>query len=148
MATAPIMTIENLKWGLRWGLIVAIAFTGIVVVVALVAGPPPEPSGGPTVPSLIGFYFLGGTIGGLLVGILRPVTAHKAGAIVVGTIVTAVLLTVLEYLYVMKDRWTMVDTVLVTFLSLVGGPITALMIWEGNSRMHRSHSNEQGQQRR
>jgi len=138
------MNIENLKWGLRWGLIVATAFTAIAVFVALVAGP--DPRGGPSVPSLIAFYFLAGTIGGSVVGILRPLTAHKIGAIVVGTIVTAALLTVLEYLYVIKDGWTMVDTVLVTACSLVAGPITSLMIWEGRSRMRSGHTDERDKQ--
>ena len=127
--------INNLKWGVRWGLVVAVAFTGIAVVVAVAAGP--DPRGGPSLPSLVGFYFLGGTVGGLLVGLLRPITAHKAGAIFVGTLVTAALLSLLDYLFVIKDHWQTVDTELVTILSLIAGPVTTLMIWEGKSRLRK-----------
>ena len=127
--------INNLKWGVRWGLIIAIAFTGIAVVVTVIAGP--DPRGGPSVLSFISFYFLGGTVGGLLVGLLRPLIAHKAGAIFVGTIVAAAVLSLLDYLFVSKDHWQTVDTELVAILSLIGGPVTTLMIWEGKARLRK-----------
>lgn len=130
------MTItNNLKWGVRWGWTIAIAFTGIAVVLTVAAGP--EPRGGPSLPSLIGFYFLGGTVGGLLVGLLRPITAHKAGAVFVGTLVAAALLSLLDYLFIIKDHWQTVDTELVAILSLIGGPVTTLMIWEGKSQLRK-----------
>jgi hypothetical protein len=77
--------LKNLKWGLRWGLIVAAAFTAIAVFVTLTAGPDAR---GLSLESLIEFYLLGGISGGLLVGALRPLTSHKAGAILVGTLVS------------------------------------------------------------
>jgi hypothetical protein len=135
------MTItKNLKWGLRWGLILAIAFTGIALVVALATGSQSDSRGGPSLVSLVGFYFLGGTVSGLLVGLLRPIIAHKPGAILVGTLVTAELLSLLDYLFVIKDHWQTVDTELVTVVSLIAGPVTTLMILEGNSRIRKDGS--------
>jgi len=132
--------IKNLKWGLRWGLIVAVAFTGMAVLVAIATGSESDPRGGPPLLNLVGFYFLGGVVGGSLLGLVRPVTAHKIGAIAVGTFVAAVLLSLLEYLFVIKDHWNSIDTFLVAFLSLIAGPVTTLMIWEGNSRIKKDAS--------
>jgi len=52
--------LRNLRWGLRWGLIVAVAFTVIGVIATLAAGFDWLMSKGPSLISLIGFYFLGG----------------------------------------------------------------------------------------
>jgi hypothetical protein len=131
--------LKNLKWGLRYGLIVAIAFTVIAVTITLATGEDSS-SKGLSLPTLIGFYFLGGVCGGLLVGVLRPITKHKAGAILVGTLVTATLLSLMVYLYIAKGRWTSLDTELVAILSVITGPVNALMIWEGKSRMRKARA--------
>jgi peptidoglycan/LPS O-acetylase OafA/YrhL len=133
--------LKNLKWGLRYGLIVAVAFTVIAAVITLATGEDSS-SKGLSLPSLIGFYFLGGMCGGLLVGLLRPITKHKAGAILVGTLVTATLLSLMVYFYIAKGHWTSVDTELVAILSVIAGPVNALMIWEGKSRMRKAEASQ------
>jgi multisubunit Na+/H+ antiporter MnhG subunit len=126
--------VQNLKWGLRWGLTMAAGFTAIGVVATIGASFDPTPRNGPPLLSLIGFYFVAGTCGGVILGLLRPVTRHKAGAMMVGTVLAGVCLALLARIYVVKDSWTMVDTIGVVLYSLVTGPIATLMIWKGMVR--------------
>jgi hypothetical protein len=113
----------------------AVAFTAIGVVATIAAAFDPAPSKGLSLLSLIGFYFLAGISGGLLLGLLRPLTVYRAGAMFVATLLVALSLSLLDFAYVIEDHWKLVDTILVAFGSLVGGPVVTLMIWQGRSRM-------------
>lgn len=133
--------VKNLKWGLRWGLTVAVGFTVIGALASTAASFDPTPRNDPSLLSFVGFYFLGGTAGGLLLGLLRPITEYKAGAIFVGTSLAAVSIALLARIFVITDGWTMVDTVLVALYSVVAGPIATLMIWEVRARRSTVSSN-------
>lgn len=126
--------VKNLKWGLRWGLIMAVGFTVIGVVATIAASFDPTPRDDPSLASLVGFYFLAGTVGGLVLGLLRPITRYKVGAMLVGTAVAAISVGLLARIYVATDGWTLVDTFLVAFYSLVAGPVATLMIWRVRAR--------------
>jgi multisubunit Na+/H+ antiporter MnhG subunit len=125
---------RNLKWGLRWGLIMAVGFTAIGVVAGIGASFDPTPRNDPSLVSLVGFYFLAGTCVGLLLGLLRPLTQSKAGAIVVGTALAAISIGLLARIYVVTDGWTLVDTIGVAMYSLVTGPVAASIIWHVRER--------------
>jgi hypothetical protein len=133
--------VKNLKWGLRWGLTMAVGFTAIGVLAAIAASFDPVPRNDPSLLSFVGFYFLGGSVGGLLLGLLRPITRYKAGAMFVGTALAAVSLGLLARIFVITDGWTRVDTVLVALYSLVTGPVATLMIWEVRARRSTVSSN-------
>jgi len=107
--------LKNLKWGLRWGLTMAVGFTVIGVVATIGASLDATPRNDPSLLSLVGFYFLAGTVGGLLLGLLRPITRYKVGAMAVGTALAAVSISLLARIYVVTDGWTLVDTILVAF---------------------------------
>lgn len=126
--------ILNLKWGLRWGLTMAVGFTAIGVVATILASFDQTPRNDPSLASLVGFYFLAGACGGLVLGLLRPIAKYRVGAMVLGTAVVATSLALLDYMYVATDGWKLVDTILVAFVSLVCGPIATLMIWRIRSR--------------
>ena len=135
--------VRNLKWGLRWGLIMAVGFTAIGVVATILASFDQTPRNDPSLVSLVGFYFLAGACGGLLLGLLRPITRSKVGAMFVGTALAAVSLGLLARIYVVTDGWTVVDTIGVAIYSLVTGPVGALMLWHVSERKGNAGSEQQ-----
>ena len=124
---------NNLKWGLRWGLTMAVAFTAIAVVASVAAAFDPTPRQDWSLPSFVAFYFIAGTCGGLVLGLLRPITRHKVGAMAVGTVIVAVALITMSLTLMETDSWTPVHSFLIAFGSLLGGPIATLMIWHVRS---------------
>jgi peptidoglycan/LPS O-acetylase OafA/YrhL len=132
--------VRNLKWGLRWGLIMAVGFTVIGIVATIGASFDPTPRNDPSLASFIGFYFLAGIVGGLLLGLLRPVTRSKVGAMLVGTAVAAVSIGLLARMFVVTDGWTLVDTIGVALYSLVTGPVATLLLLNVRSRRGKESS--------
>ena len=112
----------------------AVGFTVIAIVATIGASFDPTPRNDPSLASFVGFYFIAGIVGGLLLGLFRPVIRYKAGAMFVGTAVAAVSISLLARMFVVTDGWTLVDTFLVAFYSLVTGPVATLMLWRVRAR--------------
>ena len=82
--------IENLKTGFRWGLLYAVGFTVLAVIVGVVRGV----GGGladwseasRALAFVAGAYFAAGIVSGGLVGLLLPIGRSRAGAAVLGFI--------------------------------------------------------------
>jgi hypothetical protein len=132
--------VKNLKWGLGWGLTMAVGFTVIGAVAAIGASLDPTPRNDPSLASFVAFYFLAGTVGGLLFGLLRPITRYKVGAMLVGTAVAAVSVALLARMFVVTDGWTLIDTISVALYSLVTGPVATLMLWKVRARRGKGSS--------
>ncbi len=127
--------LKNLKWGLRWGLTMAVGFTVIALFASIGRYLDPSAASEPSLASLVGFYFIAGICGGLLLGLLRPIAKHKTGALFIGTAVVALYLALLDYLfYAATDGWRQVDTILVVLGALFGGPAATLIIWYVRAR--------------
>jgi len=127
--------LKNLKWGLRWGLTIAVGFTAIGLIGSIGGLIDPTAKTGPSIVSLVGFYFLAGVCGGLLLGLLRPITKYKVGAMFVGTAVFALCLALLDYIYyAATDGWKPVDTLLIALVSILCGPVGTWMIWHVRAR--------------
>lgn len=77
----------NVRWGLIWGLAFGVFYTLIVTVLTLLRGLGPLERMGFSLQGAIAVYLGGGLFGGLVVGVLRPVTVWRAGAIGVGLLV-------------------------------------------------------------
>jgi len=112
----------------------AVGFTVIGVVAAIVGSLDPAARNDPSLASFVAFYFLAGAVGGLLFGLLRPLTRYKAGAMLVGTAVAAVSVALLARMFVVTDGWTLFDTIAVALYSLVTGPVATLMLWKVRAR--------------
>lgn len=83
--TAPTLA-RDLKWGVGYGLAFAAAYSAIVLVQYLVTGPGVVESRHITLGPTIAAYFVGGVVGGALVGLLRPFTRWRVGATLIGII--------------------------------------------------------------
>jgi hypothetical protein len=118
----------------------AVGFTAIGLIGSIGGYLDPTAKSEPSLASLVGFYFIAGACGGLLLGLFRPVTKYKVGAVVVGTAVVAISLGLLDYMYVATDGWKPVDTILVALVSVVAGPAGTLMIWHLRAQRGKSPS--------
>jgi hypothetical protein len=79
----------NLRWGLRWGVWMAAGFSVLALVIVGIAW---LSSGGrargfSVLPFVLGAYWVGGLVGGVILGVLRPVTAWPLGAMIVGFVI-------------------------------------------------------------
>jgi hypothetical protein len=79
--------IDDLKWGIRWGLWMAAGFSAIALVITGFRGSPDYPEFGLSIGSIILLYFALGLIAGALVGVLRPFTRTKSGGFFVGWLI-------------------------------------------------------------
>ena len=124
--------LKNVEWGLRWGLTIAVGFTVVGLIGNVGCYLDPKANCEPSLAGLIGFYFSAGLSGGLILGLLRPIAKYKVGELFLGVLVVAICLTLLNYRYV-AGAWTIGHTILVLLVSLIVGPIGALMIRHARS---------------
>ncbi len=123
--------LNNLRWGLKWGVAMAAGFTVIALALtgvdSLSRTPNPNP---PPLADLVGIYVLAGIGGGLIVGLLRPITKYLAGAMIVGTAIAALWISLIAVRLVVTDgSWGMVDVVLIGIYSLTTGPLAGYIFW-------------------
>ena len=76
--------IANIRWGITWGLVLAAFFSVIVGGQFVFMGPSVVSSRGMSLGTAITAYFVGCVGGGVIIGLLRPLTRRRAGALVVG----------------------------------------------------------------
>jgi hypothetical protein len=77
---------SNVWWGTSGGLIGAALYSIIVLVVYAIQGPDALARDHVTLGSVLALYWAGGIIVGAIVGVLRPLTKVRLGAIAVGFI--------------------------------------------------------------
>lgn len=81
--------LENLRWGVKWGLGMAIGFSVYVAILfgAISIGSWHNMFAGATLPVVVAAYFAGGIIGGLIAGALRPLGHWPLGRMAMGFLV-------------------------------------------------------------
>jgi hypothetical protein len=79
--------LDDLTWGIRWGLWMAAGFSGIALAITGFRGSPNYPDIGLSIRSIIPLYFAVGLVAGGLVGLLRPFTRTKSGGFFVGWLI-------------------------------------------------------------
>ncbi len=78
---------RDLRWGIMWGLGFAAVYTFVAALIFAVEGQHPFEANDATLGEAIVGYVLGGLVGGVLLGLLRPLTARRWGAVFVGILV-------------------------------------------------------------
>ncbi len=78
---------SDIKWGLRWGLWFAVGYSLLASVLYVFQGTLLGERSRFYYPLVIASYFLMGIIGGLLTGLLRPITHSRLGATAVGIVI-------------------------------------------------------------
>jgi hypothetical protein len=77
---------KDIRWGIGWGLFAACFYALVALVIYAFQGSRPFESKGITLASTVAVYIVGGLIGGTIVGLLRPLTKRRAGAMLLGVI--------------------------------------------------------------
>ena len=77
---------HNMRWGLRWGLYFAAAYTSLGALGMLLAGGAMYSPEGRKLLLLLPLYWVGFPLAGLVLGILRPLTVRLLGQVLVASL--------------------------------------------------------------
>jgi hypothetical protein len=83
--------LQNIRWGVRGGLALALLYCAWITAVRVFGGARPFEREGVTYLGVAAAYLAIGLSAGAVVGVLRPMTRHRAGAYVVGLFAGTVL---------------------------------------------------------
>jgi hypothetical protein len=121
----------NIRWGLRGGLWVAAVLSGYVVMLYVARGSAPFVANSTTLPQVLLLYAAGGLAGGILVGLLRPLTRWRAGAVFTGVLTAALVYD--GAIRAVTGSWvdfrSSVDLVGFAIMSICGGGIAGYLSW-------------------
>lgn len=81
---------ESVRWGLEWGIGMAVVFSLFVIVQSLLRGSFYYERYSISTWTIVGAYAVAGITAGIVAGVLRPMTARRAGAILLGMLVGVV----------------------------------------------------------
>jgi hypothetical protein len=79
-------TSQDVRWGLKWGIAFGICLALYTLIVYLAAGDQPFHRVGASPLTVLGVYILGSLAAGAIVGLLRPLTKERDGAMLVGVL--------------------------------------------------------------
>ena len=106
-----------------------------VVGVRIVSGPAPFQEVGASLPAVIGAYYFGGLIGGLLFDGLRPLSRFYLGAVAIGVLVASlVFMGITMASEGVPTTWTAQDWQDCLVLGTIFGVILSSVIWFHSKR--------------
>lgn len=122
---------RDLGWGLTGGCLFTFAYSAFVILLYLIAGPGPFERNGVTLGSVLLSYLFGGLAGGLVVGLLRPLTSRRLGAIAVGIIAaTLVFVGIGIAVWGWLTRWDRDSWLTLATTSIIFGVYGGNMLWK------------------
>lgn len=120
----------NVRWGVGWGIGLAVFFSLYALVILVLRGSEPFTRVHVTPLGTIAAYLAGGVMAGAIVGVFRRVARHPVGAMLVGIPAS---FPVLVALWIATDglpsHWNHSDRFGVIFCSLVSGPVFGFAAW-------------------
>lgn len=120
--------LADIRWGVQYGMGFAILFSICAVIQRITVGPTAFDQYHATIVGVLGIYFGGGLVSGVLVGLLRPLAKYALGAALVGFIAAFPVILAIDKLMRGGEAWSYIDTVVVTVSSAGLGSLPAL-IW-------------------
>lgn len=126
---------ENVRWGLWYGIAMACGYSAIVILIFLARGPTPFVHNGVSIVSTIAVYAVGGTLGGLILGLLRPLTRHLLGVLLTAMPVSAPLWGgILVATRGVPWGWNENTWITFAILTCFFGPLFGLVNWSQNRK--------------
>lgn len=116
--------LRRVLWGAKTGTIFGLAFSLLALVIFLLGGQGPFEANHSSFGRIVGAYFLGGLSAGIIVGILRPLTASKVGAAMTGFVATAPVSVLMRIAIDGFQAWTVKDSILsILMCAALGAPL-------------------------
>lgn len=81
---------DDVRWGLKWGMSAAFFFSAWVGLVRAASGTEPFDEIGLALESVIAAYVAFGVVGGVILGLLRPLMKSQLGSALVGWIIAII----------------------------------------------------------
>lgn len=122
--------IANLRWGIRWGLLFAAILGSWAVIVFAIRGFKEFAKLEVTISAVIGFYFVSGSVAGVILGLCRPLLKWRSGAGVVGAVSAIVILGMGQVLYRGFHRPDMLEIELVVPTGIFMGAFLGIVFYE------------------
>jgi hypothetical protein len=123
--------VQDLKWGLKWGMWFAVFFSAIAIVMTIVTQGEVLKRQNISLPASIGIYVFGGLSGGVILGLLRPLTRKRLGATVVGILVLTPVTVVLGIMmFGPIGRWDENMLLTIILLPIILGGVGGYSYWE------------------
>jgi hypothetical protein len=120
----------NLRWGLGWGLAYAILYSLVAIGLNLLSGGATAEAYELSIWAIIGTYFATGIMGGILVGLLRPLLTSVWGAMLVGVMIAfPVLVGFGTALYGLPNQWEPALLRELTYAAVVSGTVGGYLQW-------------------
>jgi O-antigen/teichoic acid export membrane protein len=123
--------LRDLLWGLKWGFWFALFFSFVAVAMTLFTGGEIIERQRISLTASIAIYVFGGFSGGIVLGLLRPLTKYRIGAALVGIVVMTPASILLGLtLFGPPHDWSRDMTVTVILLPMVLGGPGGYLYWE------------------
>lgn len=122
---------SNVFWCMIYGLGGGVALTVLVTVLFLFGGTEPFDKQGVSFAAVVAFYLVGGAAGGLVAGILWPLTKWRAGAYLVGLLVA--LIVSIGLMYVLAGNplnWDIGVIITILIMTAIYGLYTGYQLWK------------------
>jgi hypothetical protein len=120
---------QDLGWGIFWGLAFALCLTIVLVVLYALRGPGLFETHNTTFAGVVAVYFGGGLVGGMGVGLLRPLTHWRWGAAVVGVFAAVPVGVSGRLLRFGLSPWEPKDTITLVIFALALGGTVGWIYW-------------------
>jgi hypothetical protein len=133
---------KNIAWGTKWGLSAALLSVAWTTLVRLASGTQPFDEVGLSYGTAIAAYSAFGVLGGILLGLFRPLTVTRLGSAIIGWLLAFVVYTGFITLQGMPPwRWGSFMLTIVLLVSLLVGATAGIVHWKrakasGNDRQN------------
>ena len=122
---------SNIFWCVVYGLGGGMAFTVWVTILFLLRGTEPFDKQGVSFAAVVLFYLVGGATGGVIAGVLWPLTKWRAGAYLVGLLVALVVSTGLMFLLEGNPlSWGIAVILTILIMTVIYGLYIGYQIWK------------------
>lgn len=120
----------NLRWGIRWGLLFAAALSSWAALLFAIRGFQEFRKLEVTMPRVIAFYLVSGSVAGVILGLCRPLLKWRSGAGVVGAVSAVVILGMGQVLYRGFHRPDVLEIELVVPTGIFMGAFVGILFYE------------------
>ena len=128
---------ENIEWGLWYGVAMACAYSAIAILLFLIRGPRAFIHNGISLVSTIAVYLIGGILGGLMLGALRPLTRYFLGVLLVAIPVSAPLFGgILVATKGVPWQWSEKTWITFVIATCFFGPFFGFISWRQNRKSY------------